>query len=167
MRYMEMVLQKEWMEELFRFMASKAGAFIISIFYLFEGIRPTPPGYKELFLISSPPEVRGVHMTSAELSKSGLSITMGYDIDDTSMTDALFMVRYEVSRGPLREEHIGPFRREQRTLNLATKQYSNAITATRVIETNMTQDGRRLGRSIYELTERAVEFASLKLVPLL
>jgi hypothetical protein len=167
MRYMEMVLKKEWMEELFRFMASKAGAFIISSFYLLEGIRPTSPEYKELSLISSPPEVRAVHMASAELSKSGLSITMRYDIDDTGMTDALFMVRYEVSRGPLRGEHIGLFRREQRTLYLATEQYSNAITARQIIETNMTQDGRWLGRSIYELTNRAVEFASLKLVPLL
>ncbi len=164
---MEMALKKEWNEELYRFMASKAGVFIISSFYLLEGIRPTSPEYKELFLISSPPEVKAVHMDSAELTKSGLSIAMRYDINDTSMTDALFMVRYEVSRGPLRGKHIGLFRREPRTVYLATEQYSNAITARRIIETNMTQDGRWLGESIYELTDRAMMLALLKLVPLL
>jgi hypothetical protein len=164
---MEMVLKKEWNKELYRFMASKVGGFIISSFYLLEGIRPTSPEYKELFLISSPPEVRVVHMNSTESSKSGLSITMRYYIDDTGMTGPLFMVMYSVSRGPLRGEHIGLFRREQRRLNLVTEHYSNAITAMLDIETNTTQDGRWLGRSIYEVTDRAVEFASLKLVPLL
>ncbi|MFP3200297.1 MAG: hypothetical protein RXR06_10550 [Thermoproteus sp.] len=167
MRYMEMALKKEWNEELYRLMASKVGGFIISSFYLLEGIRPTSPEYKELFLISSPPEVRAVHMGSAELTKSGLSITMRYDISDTGTIEPLFMVRYRVSRGPLRGEHIGLFRREQRTLYLAIEQYTSAITARRIIETNMTQDGRWMGAAIYELTERAVEFASLKLVPLL
>jgi len=166
---MEMALKKEWNEELYRFMASKAGAFFISSFYLLEGIRPTSPEYKELFLMSSPLEVKSVYMSSMERPKSGLNITMKIGINDMSMTDALFMVRYDVSKHPLREseKYIGLFRREQRTLYLAADQYSNTITARRTLETNMTQDGRWMGAAIYELTEGAVKLTSLKLVPLL
>jgi len=164
---MEMVLKKEWGEEVYRFMASQAGAFFISSFYLLEGVRPTSPEYKELFLISSPPEVKTVYMSSMEWPKADLDISMKFDINDTSTTDALFLLRYSVEGGSLRKEHIELFRRDRRTLYLATDQYRNLITARRILETNMTQDGRWMGEAVYELTERAVEFVSLKLVPLL
>lgn len=164
---MEMVLKKEWNEEIYRFMASQAGAFFISSFYLLEGVRPTTLEYKELFLISSPPEVEKVYMSSKGLTKAGLAINMKFDINDTGTTDSLFMVRYSVSRRPLREERIGLFRREDRRMYLSTDHYSNSITSELILETNMTQDGRWMGESIYELTKGSVEFVSLKLVPLL
>jgi len=179
---MEMVLMKEWGEEVYRFMASKAGAFFISSFYLLEGIRPTSPGYRELFLMSSPTEVKTMYISSMVWPKKGLAISMKFDINDTSMTDPLFVVKYSLIRRPLREEYAvlaryspkiyrekykGLFRKEERTLYLETNQYRNIIVDRRILEANMTKDGRWMGEDIYELAEGGVELASLKLVPLL
>jgi len=166
MRYMEMVLVKEWPVDSYVFMSSRAGSLHISAFYLFDGIRPTPPGYKELFLLTSPTKVKTPHMFSEEELKENASVHMSLDVKYTGRDCALFVIRYSLYKFSIYTDYSSPYQVERLRRSIISSQYRNAIYVRRRVRTSLRAKGKP-GRSKEEVYESVVESCSIKLVPLL
>jgi hypothetical protein len=166
MRYMEMALTKEWPGDSYVFMSSRAGSFHISIFYLFDGIRPTPPGYKELFLLISPTKVKTLHMSTEEEPKANASVHMSLDVSYTGRACALFMIRYSLYKFSIYTDYSSPYQVERLRRSIISNQYRNAVYVRRRVRTSLGAKGKQ-SKSKEEVYEGVVESCSIKLVPLL